>query len=120
MDPAFGGVAQLDHGHGVDDAVDLPVPGSREAGGGRGRRKSVDRGGAVPGGEVVAVGEPGDVADLDQQPRGAGIAGERYLLLVESRRNDGREGWPQDAFHVLAVGCAEDRVAKEVPGDRDA
>ena len=30
--------------------------------------------GAVPGREVVAVGEPGDVADLDQQPGGAGGA----------------------------------------------
>ena len=29
-------------------------------------------GGAVPGGEVGPVGEPGDVTDLDQQPGGAG------------------------------------------------
>ena len=46
--------------------VDLPVPGPGEpvpdlvAGGG------IDRGGAVPGGEVGAVGEPGDLADLDR------------------------------------------------------
>ena len=71
---AFGRVAQLDGGHDVQDPVDLPVPGPGQpvadlvAGGG------VDRCGAVPGREVVAVGEPGDVADLDQQPGGAGGA----------------------------------------------
>ena len=65
---ALGGVAELDGGHDVQDPVDLPVPAARQpvsdvvAGGG------VDGCGAVPGGEVVAVGEPGDVADLDQQP----------------------------------------------------
>ena len=65
---AFGGVAELDDGHDVQDPVDLPVPASGEpvadvvAGGG------VDGGGAGPGREVAAVGEPGDVADLDQQP----------------------------------------------------
>src|SRR5690349_19299609 len=32
----------------------------------------VDRCGAVPGGEVVPVGETGDVADLDQQSGRAG------------------------------------------------
>jgi hypothetical protein len=31
----------------------------------------VDRCGAVPGREVGVVREPGDVADLDQQPGGA-------------------------------------------------
>ena len=68
------GVAEMDGGHDVQDPVDLPVPGAREsvpdvvAGGG------VDGCGAVPGGEVVVVREPGDVADLDQQPGGAGRA----------------------------------------------
>ena len=72
--PAFGGVAQLDDGHDVQDPVDLPVAAAGEpvadvvAGGG------VDRCGAGPGGEVAAVGEPGDVADLDQQPGSTGGA----------------------------------------------
>jgi hypothetical protein len=54
--------------------VDLPVPGPREpvpdlvTGGG------VDRCGAGPGREVGPVREPGDVADLDEQPSGAGGA----------------------------------------------
>ena len=71
---ALGGVAQLDGGHDVQHPVDLSVPAAREpvahvvAGGG------VDGCGAGPGREVVAVREPGDVADLDQQPRGAGGA----------------------------------------------
>lgn len=52
--------------------VDLPVPLARQpvpslvAGGG------VDGCGAVPRREVVAVGEPGDVADLDRQAGGPG------------------------------------------------
>jgi len=69
---ALGSVAELDHGHDVQHAVDLPVPRAGQAvpdvvaGGG------VDGRGAVLGGEVAAVGEPGDVADLDEQPGGAG------------------------------------------------
>jgi hypothetical protein len=61
---AFGGVAELDHGHDVQHAVDLPVPGAGQAvpdvvaGGG------IDRRGPVPGGEVAPVGEPGYVTDL--------------------------------------------------------
>ena len=52
----------------MQDPVDLTVPGPRQpvsdlVAGGR-----VDRCGAVPGREVVAVGEAGDVADLDEQP----------------------------------------------------
>jgi hypothetical protein len=55
----------------VQHPVDLPVPGAGEpvsdlVAGGR-----VDGCGAVPGGDVRLVREPGDVADLDQQPGGA-------------------------------------------------
>ena len=85
---AFGGVAQLDDGHDVQDPVDLAVPASREpvadvvAGGG------VDRGGAGPGAEVVAVGEPGDVADLDQQPGRAGGADAVQVHQAGAGRGD--------------------------------
>ena len=34
----------------------------------------VDGGGAGPGREVAAVGEPGDVADVGEDPGGAGRA----------------------------------------------
>jgi len=80
--PSFGGVAQLDGGHDVQGAVDLPVPGLGQAladlvaGGG------VDRCGAVPGGDVGAVRESGDVGDLDQQPGRAGRADSVQVMSV--------------------------------------
>jgi excisionase family DNA binding protein len=72
----------------VQDAVDLAIAGPRQpvpdliAGGG------IDRGGAVPGREVVAVGEPGDVGDLDQQPRGAGRADALQVKQLGAGRCD--------------------------------
>ena len=74
VDASFGGVADLDHGHDVQCSVDAPVAGAGEpmpgllAGGG------IQRGGAVPGGERVAVGEPVDVADVGEQPSRTGGA----------------------------------------------
>lgn len=71
---ALGGVAELNHGHDVQDPVDPSVPGPGQAvahvitGGG------IDRRGAVPGGEVARVREPGDVTGLNQRPGGAGRA----------------------------------------------
>ena len=68
------GVAELDDGHDVQGPVDPPVAGAGEpvaflvAGGG------VQRCGAVPGGEPVPVGEAADVADVGEQPGGAGGA----------------------------------------------
>jgi hypothetical protein len=65
---SVGVTAQLNDGHDVQNPVDAPVPGPREAvavlvaGGG------IDRGGAVPGGEVTAAGEPADVTDVAEQP----------------------------------------------------
>jgi hypothetical protein len=57
---------------GVQHVVEPPVPGPGEpvpdllsAGG-------VQRGGAGPGGEVVAVGEPGHLTHVGQDPGGAG------------------------------------------------
>ena len=64
--------------------VDLTVPAAGQpvsdvvAGGG------VDGCGAGPGREVVAVGEPGDVADLDEQP---GSTGRADAVQVEQRRS---------------------------------
>src|SRR5690606_18474362 len=69
---AFGVVAQLDDRGDVDDVVHPSVAGAREpvadlfTGGG------VQGGGPGPGGEPVAVGEPGDVTDVGQDPGGAG------------------------------------------------
>jgi hypothetical protein len=69
---ALGGVAQLDDGHDVQCPVDPAVAGAGESmplllsGGG------VQRGGAVPGRELVAVGEPVDVAHVDEQPSVSG------------------------------------------------
>ena len=94
--PPLSGVTELNHRHHVKGAVDLSVPGPGEpvasvvpGGGVQGRR-------AVPGCEVVPVGEPVDVADLDQQPGrgrrpdamqvhqgGAGLDDELLDLLVE-------------------------------------
>ena len=71
---AFGLVAELDDGHDVQDPVDPPVPGPRQpvaflvAGGG------VQGCGAVPGRELVPVGEAVDVTDVGEQPGGAGGA----------------------------------------------
>ena len=71
---ALGVVAELDDRGDVDDVVHPPVPGPGEpvsdllTGGG------VDGCGAGPGREPVAVGEPGDVADVGQDPCGAGRA----------------------------------------------
>jgi hypothetical protein len=69
---AFGVVAQLHDGHDVQYPVDAPVPGPREpvtlllAGGG------IDGRGAIPGGEMAAVSEAGDVTDVTEQPGSAG------------------------------------------------
>src|SRR5262249_59223004 len=63
---AFGGVPQLHDGHDVQGAVDAPVAGAGEpvallvAGGG------IQRRGAVPGGEPVAVAEAVNVASVDE------------------------------------------------------
>ena len=68
--PAGGVEADLVDGGDVDDVVGLAVAGPGEAvadllagGGVQGR-------GAGPGREPVAVGEPGDVADVGQDPGG--------------------------------------------------
>jgi hypothetical protein len=50
----------------------------------------------VPGGEVRAVGEPGDVADLDEQP---GCAGRADAVKVHERGAGGG-----DEFGELLVG----------------
>src|SRR6266511_5198611 len=42
--------------------------------------RGVNRGGAVPGREVVPAGEPVDVADVAQQPGGAGRTDAAQLL----------------------------------------
>ena len=68
--PALGVEADLADRGDVDHVVHPPVPGPGEpvpdllAGGG------VQRCGAGPGREPVAVGEPGDVADVGQDPGG--------------------------------------------------
>jgi hypothetical protein len=65
---SFGVEADLGGGRDVQHVVDLAVPGAGEAvsdllaGGG------IQRCGAGPGGEPVAVGEPGHVADVGQDP----------------------------------------------------
>jgi hypothetical protein len=69
---ALGVLAQLHDGGDVDDVVDPAVAGAGEAvadlfAGGR-----VQGCGAGPGGEPVAVGEAGDVADVGQDPGGPG------------------------------------------------
>jgi len=67
-------VAQLNDGHDVQDQVDATVARAGEpvaallAGGG------VQRRGAVPGREVPAAGEAGDVIDVAEQPGRAGRA----------------------------------------------
>jgi len=64
----------LDGRHDVQRPVDLPVAGTGEpdadavAGGG------VERSSAVPGGEVALGRKARDVADVDEQPAGAGGA----------------------------------------------
>jgi hypothetical protein len=68
---AFGVVADLDDRHDVQDPVQAPVPGSGQVvplllTGGR-----VDRGGAGPRREVSLRAEPGDVADVAEDPGGA-------------------------------------------------
>jgi hypothetical protein len=69
---AVGVVAQLHDGHDVQHPVDAPVACPGEAvplllsGGG------VQWCGAVPGREVPAGGEAGDVSDVAEQPGGAG------------------------------------------------
>ena len=85
---AVGVVAELDDGHDVQDPVDAPVAGPGQpvallvAGGG------VDRGGAVPGGEVAAAGEAADVTDVAEQPGGAGRADAVELLQRAAGRGD--------------------------------
>src|ERR1051326_8726626 len=71
---AFGVVAELDDGHDVQDPVDAPVAAPRQAvallvaGGG------IQRGGAVPGGEVRPAAEPVNVADVAEQSGSTGRA----------------------------------------------
>jgi len=72
--PAFRGITELDYGHHVQRLVDLAVAAAGEpmphvVAGGR-----VDGGGSGPGREVTLGREPGDVTDLDQQPRRPGWA----------------------------------------------
>jgi hypothetical protein len=96
---ACGVVAQLDDPGDVDDVVEAAVPGARQpvadvlAAGG------VDGGGAGPGREVVAVGEPGNIAGVGQDPGGADWAdavdcAPAKRLRAASRRSPPRSGRP--------------------------
>jgi hypothetical protein len=69
---AFGVVAELDDGHDVEDSVDASVAGSGEAVASMVAAGGVDRSGAVPAGEVVAVGESADVTDVAEDAGGTG------------------------------------------------
>jgi hypothetical protein len=62
--PAGRVVTQLDHGHDVQHPVDAPVAGTGEAVAFLVAGGCLDRGGAVPGGEVRGGAESGDVADV--------------------------------------------------------
>jgi hypothetical protein len=65
---AFGVMAQLDDGHDMQHPIDAPVPGPGQAMALLVARGGVQRRGAVPRREVVAAGEPSDVADVAEQP----------------------------------------------------
>ena len=111
---SFGRVAQLDGGHDVQDAVDLPVAGPGQpvadvVAGGR-----VDRGGSVPGREVGAVGEPGDVADLDQQP---GRTGRSDAVQVQQAGPGGRDQVDEFLVGGLLAGIDPLQVGDELGGD---
>jgi hypothetical protein len=67
-------VAQLDDPGHVEDMVEPAVPGARQPVAQMLAARGVNRGGAGPGGEVAAVREPGDVADISQDAGGTGGA----------------------------------------------
>jgi hypothetical protein len=64
--PARGVVSQLDDCHDVQDPVDAPVVGPRQAVTLLVTRRRLDGCGAVPRGEVPGSTEPADVTDLAQ------------------------------------------------------
>ena len=67
--PAFGIDAELGDRGDVDHVVDPTVPGPRQPLAVLLTRGRVERCGPGPGCEAVAVGEPGDVADIGRDPR---------------------------------------------------
>jgi hypothetical protein len=77
---ALGVVAELDDRHDVQDPVDAPVPGPGQPVALLITAGRVDGCGAVPGGEMVTAGEAADIADVAQQPGGAGRADPVELL----------------------------------------
>ena len=83
--PACGVVAELDDAGDVEDVVEAAVPGAREPVAEMLAAGGIDRGGAGPGREVVAVGEPGDVAGVGEDPGGAGRADAVDVHQVRAR-----------------------------------
>ena len=69
-------------------AVDLPVACPGEPVTDMVAGVGVDRCRAVPGCEVVAVGEAGDVADLDEEPGGAGGTDAASSIEVPPRTSE--------------------------------
>ena len=67
-------IAQLDDACHIQHVVQPAIPGAGQAVAGVLSAGGVDGGGASPGGEVVAVGEAGDVADVGEDSGGTGGA----------------------------------------------
>ena len=78
-------VSQLDDLRRVQHPVDLSVPRSRQPVADPSPEAGIDRYGPVPGREVAAIGEPGDVTDLDQKP-------DRWRARLPRPRPMGRTG----------------------------
>ncbi|GAA1373455.1 hypothetical protein GCM10009638_07380 [Luteococcus sanguinis] len=75
-------------------AVRQPVPAPRQSMVRMVTRGHVVRRGPGPGREVALVGEPGDVTDLDQQPRGAALG-----RVADRTRAEGKS--PNEAMRAL-------------------
>ena len=67
----------------------------------------IDRGSASPGREVVAVGKPGDVADVGENAGGAGRAD---AVDVHQVRAGGLDGGFEFGFHRLELGVQPGQV----------
>ena len=85
---AFGVVADLDDGGDVQHVVHPPVPGPRQPVAVLVTGRGVQGCGAGPGREPVAVGEPGHVADVGQDPCGAGRADPEEVHQVRPAGGD--------------------------------
>jgi hypothetical protein len=77
----------------------------------------INRGGAGPGREVVPVREPGDVADISQDPRGAGRADAMDIHQVRARREDRRF---KLGFHRLELGVQAVQILQFLRGHQAA